>query len=62
MFQTEYVARFMQGNREYFDPTDEGLRAAWVSLLARERWDCFATLTFNRSRRDMFEIVNAFWQ
>lgn len=45
---------------ENFDSTDEGLREAWSLLLARYRWDCFATLTFNRPRRDPYEVVNAF--
>jgi len=45
---------------ENFDSTDEGLREAWSLLLARYRWDTFATLTFKFPRRDPFEIVNAF--
>ena len=45
---------------ETFDPTDEGLREAWSSLLARYQWDCFATLTFKNERHDPFEIINAF--
>jgi hypothetical protein len=49
-----------QTPHEYFDPTDEGLRAAWVSLLSRYPWCCFATLTFKNPRHDSYEIVNAF--
>lgn len=49
-----------QGHREHFDPTDEGLRAAWSSLLARYEYNCFATLTFKTPRHDPYEIVNAF--
>lgn len=31
-----------------------------MTLLVRYPWDCFATLTFNRPRRDPFEVLNAY--
>jgi hypothetical protein len=49
-----------QAHLEHFDPTDEGLRRAWSTLLVRYPWDAFATLTFKHPRHDPFELVNAF--
>ena len=36
------------------------LRAAWDNLLASYQWDCFATLTFAKPRRDSFEVAKMF--
>jgi len=35
------------------------IRDAWGDLLSSYKWDCFATLTFKYSRRDVFQVVKA---
>lgn len=37
-----------------------GLRDAWADLLSSYPWDCFATLTFAKARRDAFEVAKMF--
>lgn len=38
----------------------QAIRDGWVELLAREQWDCFATLTFNKPWRNENHAAGAF--